>query len=281
MLAGFPPLTGPLKLLAAVRLGGMLEWARLLLMPAQALGHELFRADGARRVALRRGGARRRGPGRRGQRDRRRPSQHHGPCGGLAEPEGGAAGLADALGRVSAGARGPDAHPRAGGEDRHRARAGRRGGARGRRAPRGLPGHRRRQPARAARTGGRGRWRVAMRPALRRYRYGPAHAQARLGPVGARARGPRRRCARRHRPRRRRRAGAARCARVIPGAASRAPMLLFGQQSVADPTRAPAGQHTAWAYTHGPRRPTGRGRPSATPSASRPRSKRFAPASAT
>ena len=34
MLSGFPPLTGPLKLLAAVRLSGMLEWARLLLMPA-------------------------------------------------------------------------------------------------------------------------------------------------------------------------------------------------------------------------------------------------------
>ena len=30
------------------------------------------------------------------------------------------------------------------------------------------------------------------------------------------------------------------------------PFLLFGQQSVADPTRAPAGKHTAWAYTHGP-----------------------------
>ena len=30
------------------------------------------------------------------------------------------------------------------------------------------------------------------------------------------------------------------------------PFLLLGQQSVADPTRAPAGQHTAWAYGHGP-----------------------------
>lgn len=30
------------------------------------------------------------------------------------------------------------------------------------------------------------------------------------------------------------------------------PFLLFGQQSVADPTRAPAGKHTAWAYTHVP-----------------------------
>ena len=32
------------------------------------------------------------------------------------------------------------------------------------------------------------------------------------------------------------------------------PFLLLGQQSIADPTRAPAGKHTAWAYTHGPRR---------------------------
>jgi phytoene dehydrogenase-like protein len=31
------------------------------------------------------------------------------------------------------------------------------------------------------------------------------------------------------------------------------PFLLCGQQSLADPTRAPAGKHTAWAYTHTPR----------------------------
>ncbi len=30
------------------------------------------------------------------------------------------------------------------------------------------------------------------------------------------------------------------------------PFLLLGQQSLADPTRAPPGRHTAWAYTHGP-----------------------------
>jgi phytoene dehydrogenase-like protein len=30
------------------------------------------------------------------------------------------------------------------------------------------------------------------------------------------------------------------------------PFMLFGQQSLADPTRAPAGQHTAWAYTKVP-----------------------------
>jgi phytoene dehydrogenase-like protein len=30
------------------------------------------------------------------------------------------------------------------------------------------------------------------------------------------------------------------------------PFLLLGQQSIADPTRAPQGRHTAWAYTHAP-----------------------------
>jgi phytoene dehydrogenase-like protein len=33
-----------------------------------------------------------------------------------------------------------------------------------------------------------------------------------------------------------------------------APFLLLGQQSIADPTRAPEGKHTAWAYTRGPAR---------------------------
>jgi phytoene dehydrogenase-like protein len=31
------------------------------------------------------------------------------------------------------------------------------------------------------------------------------------------------------------------------------PFLLLGQQSLADPSRAPPGKHTAWAYTHAPR----------------------------
>jgi len=31
------------------------------------------------------------------------------------------------------------------------------------------------------------------------------------------------------------------------------PFVLLGQQSLADPSRAPAGKHTAWAYTRGPR----------------------------
>jgi phytoene dehydrogenase-like protein len=32
------------------------------------------------------------------------------------------------------------------------------------------------------------------------------------------------------------------------------PFLLLGQQTLADPSRAPEGKHTAWAYTHGPQR---------------------------
>jgi len=39
---------------------------------------------------------------------------------------------------------------------------------------------------------------------------------------------------------------------VAAGTLPDAPVLLLGQQSVADPTRAPAGKHTAWAYTHVP-----------------------------
>jgi phytoene dehydrogenase-like protein len=39
---------------------------------------------------------------------------------------------------------------------------------------------------------------------------------------------------------------------IRAGRAPEQPFLLFGQQSVADPTRAPVGKHTAWAYTRVP-----------------------------
>jgi phytoene dehydrogenase-like protein len=35
------------------------------------------------------------------------------------------------------------------------------------------------------------------------------------------------------------------------------PMLVLGQQSLADPSRAPAGKHTLWGYAHVPAEPTG------------------------
>jgi phytoene dehydrogenase-like protein len=44
------------------------------------------------------------------------------------------------------------------------------------------------------------------------------------------------------------REGAAATARGLP----ERPFLLLGQQSIADPLRAPAGSHTAWAYMHAP-----------------------------
>ena len=47
MLAGFPPAAGPARLVAALKLGGMLEFTRLLMISAEALAGELFRGDGA------------------------------------------------------------------------------------------------------------------------------------------------------------------------------------------------------------------------------------------
>jgi phytoene dehydrogenase-like protein len=47
MLAGFPPATGPARLAAGLKLGGMLEFVRLLLSSAEALAGELFEGDGA------------------------------------------------------------------------------------------------------------------------------------------------------------------------------------------------------------------------------------------
>lgn len=94
---------------------------------------------------------------------------------------------------------------------------------------------------------------AAYRGLLRRYRYGPATVKvdwALDGPIPWAAAEPRR-------------AGTVHVAgdadetvATIREAGSRLPArpyLLLGQQSLADPTRAPEGKHTAWAYAHGPR----------------------------
>ncbi len=47
MLAGFPPVSGPVKLVAALKLRGSLDFARLVLAPASALAGEVFRGEGA------------------------------------------------------------------------------------------------------------------------------------------------------------------------------------------------------------------------------------------
>jgi phytoene dehydrogenase-like protein len=44
----------------------------------------------------------------------------------------------------------------------------------------------------------------------------------------------------------------AQTAAVRDGRIPERPFMLFGQQSLADPTRAPTGRHTAWAYTRVP-----------------------------
>ena len=47
MLAGFPPVAGPARLLPAFKLTGTLDFVRLLLMSAEALAGELLRREGA------------------------------------------------------------------------------------------------------------------------------------------------------------------------------------------------------------------------------------------
>ena len=48
LLGGFPPVTGATKLATSLGPAGTLEWARLLLMPADALAGQLFSAGGSR-----------------------------------------------------------------------------------------------------------------------------------------------------------------------------------------------------------------------------------------
>jgi phytoene dehydrogenase-like protein len=251
MLAGFPPVTGPLRLLAATRLSGVLEWARLLLMPAEALARELFRADGARAWLY---GAAAHGdvaPDGAGSAIAAAHLNIMGHAVGWPSPEGGAAGLADALaGYLRA----------LGGRTRTHAPVARIATERGRVVGVELEDGERlasslviadvNPHALLALVGEALAGRYAA--ALRRYRYGPATLKldwALSAPVPWTAPAVRE-------------AGTVHVGggeqELLDALASSGrrlperPMLLFGQQSIADPTRAPAGQHTAWAYTHGP-----------------------------
>jgi phytoene dehydrogenase-like protein len=248
MLSGFPPLAGPLRLLAATRLSGVLEWARLLLMPAEALARELFRADGARAWLY---GSAAHGdvaPDAAGSAIAAAHLNIMGHAVGWPSPEGGAAGLADAL----AG------HLRAlGGRTRTLAPVTRIAAERGRVVGVELEDGERlssalviadvRPHALLALAGAALEGRYAA--ALRRYRYGPATLKldwALSAPVPWTAPAARE-------------AGTVHVGgseqEVLDALAGRRlaerPMLLFGQQSIADPARAPAGRHTGWAYTHG------------------------------
>jgi phytoene dehydrogenase-like protein len=240
VLSGFPPVRGPAELLARGGLRSLLEFTRLLFMPAEALARELFRDGGSRAWLY--------------------GSAMHGdvpPTGagsavaaaylnllghgfGWPSPEGGAARLAEALVGVLR---------EAGGAVRCGAPVERVVVERGRVRGVALAGGER-VPAKLviADTTPHGLLQLAgdalggrYATALRRFRYGPSTLKldwALSGPIpweAEEARG----------------AGTVhvggREEEVIGGGR---PFLLCGQQSVADPTRAPAGQHTAWAYTH-------------------------------
>jgi phytoene dehydrogenase-like protein len=227
MLAGFPPLRGAARMLAARRFG----FAKLLLMPAEALAQRLFAHEGSRAWLY---GSARHGdvpPGHAGSAIAAVHLNLMGHAVGWPSPEGGAGRLAEAL--VS--------HLRSlGGEVRTGARVVRVGVERGRAVGVELEGGERLAgsivvadvtPAGLLRLAGDA---LGERYAaeLRAWRRGPSTLKvdwALDGPIPWSA-------------------PEAREAGTVH--LGEAPFLILGQQSLADPTRAPAGKHTAWAYTH-------------------------------
>jgi phytoene dehydrogenase-like protein len=252
LLSGFPPVRGPLRLAAGLGSHGLLDFARLVLMPAHALGEEVFDGDGSRAWLY---GAAMHGdvpPHGAGSAVAATYLNLLGHAVGWPSPEGGAGRLADAL--VS--------HLRSlGGEVRTGARVTRIAVERrrvtgvetagGDAMPATLVVADTMPGALLALAGD------ALGPeyasALRRYRPGPATIKvdwALDGPIPWQSPAARE-------------AGTVHVggteAEVLETTAAVAglperPFLLVGQQSLADPSRAPAGRHTAWAYTHGPKR---------------------------
>ena len=252
MLAGFPPIRGPAALVRGTGISGLLEFTRLLLMPAEALAGELFEGAGAKALLY---GSAMHGdvpPTGAGSAIAATYLNLMGHTVGWPSPEGGAGRLADALashlaelgGRVRTGA--PVTRvvaegnrvtgvELAGGE---RVPAGLVVADTSPSALLGLAGHA--LPGAYAR-------------ALRRFRPGPSTIKidwALDGPIPWSAPEARH-------------AGTVHVggtdqevleATALTGASGlpERPFMLTGQQSVADPSRAPAGKHTAWAYTHGP-----------------------------
>jgi phytoene dehydrogenase-like protein len=250
MLGGFPPVRGTMRLAAGLGPRGTLDFARLMLMPATALGEELFEDDRTRAWLY--GSAMHSDVSVRGAGSAIAASYMNllGHGVGWPSPEGGAGRLADALvsyleelgGAVRTGAnvirlaveRGRVVGVELAGGERLSAPvvvADVMPGALARLAGDGLP-------ARYAR-------------ALGRYRHGPstlkidwaldgqipwsAPEAREAGTVHVLGAGPE-----------------ALQGAVTVGGLPERPFVLLGQQSIADPSRAPAGKHTAWAYTHGP-----------------------------
>jgi phytoene dehydrogenase-like protein len=253
LLAGFPPVRGPLELLARRGPRAGLELARLLLGPANALGTQLFRDQGARAWLY---GSAMHGdtpPTGAGSAIAAAYLNLLGHAVGWPSPEGGSGAITRALvahleelgGRVRCGARVLRVAVQRGRVVGVELEDGERVGAPLVLAD-VLPG------ALVAMAGDALPARYAA--ALTRFRPGPATLKvdwALSGPIpwaSAEAR----------------RAGTVhvggteaevlRDTELGSGRLPERPFLLLGQQSVHDPTRAPAGRHTAWAYTHGPQR---------------------------
>ena len=250
MLSGFPPLAGAARLAARLGPRGMLGFARLLLMPAEALATELFSDSGARAWLY---GSAMHGdvpPPGAGSAIAAAYLNFLGHGVGWPSPEGGAGRLTGALGSYLQSL---------GGTIRTEAEVveivSRRGRVAGLRLAGGeglaasiviadvMPG------ALATLTGSALPDSYAR--ALRRYRAGWATLKvdwALDGPIpwsAAEARA----------------AGTVHvggdAAEVLEATSlvsrlPERPFMLVGQQSIADPSRAPPGKHTAWAYTHGP-----------------------------
>ena len=251
MLSGFPPVAGPAKLLPALKLQGSLDFARLLLMPAQALAGELLRGEGAAWLygsslhgdaPLEAGGSAIAGVW----------LNLLGHAVGWPSPEGGAGAITGALASLL---------HELGGETRTAAPAERVLSSRGRVTGVELAGGERiaartvvttTTPQGLVRLAGDALGDAYMRRALR-FRFGPDTVKldwALDAPVPWSNEDARR-------------AGTIHVGGTPDGlraalrdlAAGRLPedpFLLSGQQTIADPTRAPAGKHTMWAYTHTP-----------------------------
>lgn len=250
MLSGFPPLAGPARLAAALGPAAMLRFARLLVMPARTLGQRLFEGEGSRAWLY---GSAIHSDAPLTARGSAIAAAYltllgHGV--GWPSPEGGAGRLADAL----------IAYLRElGGELRTGAEVTRivvqQGRVLGVEIDKGEPVGSPRviadlMPGALVRLAGDA-LPARYAGALRRFRPGPATLKldwALDGPIPWSA------------PQARE-AGTVHvggsAAEVLEsttftGGLPERPFMLLGQQSLADPSRAPVGKHTAWAYAHGP-----------------------------
>jgi phytoene dehydrogenase-like protein len=249
MLAGFPPLKGPLRLAASLGPRATLDFARLVLMPAQALAEELFGGEGSQAWLY--GSAMHSDvpPPASGSAIAATYLNLLGHGAGWPSPEGGAGRLAEALIACLR---------ELGGEVRTGAMVTRCAGERGRVAGVELAGGERLSapiviadvmPGALADLAAQELPAAYVR-ALRRYRPGPATLKVDWALDGAI---PWSAPQARHAGTVHLGGSAAEvlaCTTTSGGLPER-PFMLLGQQSIADPTRAPAGRHTAWAYTHG------------------------------